>query len=110
MDYLIRIRLSQPHIIAHFVHEVNGVMGALCSKKPKPAVGDKTQSGEWELVSALPRGVRVCLVCQKRKEKIDNPIPARVEKELARLALWDPRAAEIQREKMLAHYRKKQSM
>lgn len=107
MDYLVRIRLSKPHIIAHFIHEVDGVAGALCSKKPKPAVGDQTQSGTWELVSALPRDVRVCVVCQKRKEKIDNPIPARVEKELERLALWDPRAAEIQREKMLAHYRKK---
>jgi len=108
MDYLVRIRLSKPHIIAHFVHEIDGVVGALCSQKPKPAAGNRTQSGVWELVSALPSGVRVCLVCQKRKEKIDNPIPARVEKELERLALWDSRAAEIQRAKMLAYYRKKQ--
>ncbi len=47
-------------------------------------------------------------MCEKRKEKIDNPIPARVEKELDRLAFWDLRAAEIQRAKMLAYYRKKQ--
>ena len=106
MDYLVRIRSGKPHTIAHLVHEIEGVAGALCSQKPKPAVGDRTQGGEWELVSALPKGVRICVVCKKRKEKIDNPIPARVERDLERLALWDPRAAEIQREKMLAHYRK----
>lgn len=106
MDYLVRIRLSKPHVIAHFVHEINDVTGALCSKIPKPSVGDQTQGGTWELVSALPPGVRVCLVCQKRKEKLDNPIPARVEKELELLARWDARAADIQREKMLVYYRK----
>ncbi|MBE2225184.1 MAG: hypothetical protein IAF02_26840 [Anaerolineae bacterium] len=110
MDYLVRIRLSKPHTIAHYVHELDGVVGALCSQQPKPAVGDHTQGGEWELVSALPEGVRICLVCQKRKEKIDNPLPARMEKELERLALWDPRAAARQREKMLAHYRKKEML
>jgi hypothetical protein len=109
MDYLVRIRFSKPHTIAHYVHEIDGVVGALCSQQPKPAVGDRTQGGEWELVSGLPKSVRVCLVCQKRKEKIDNPLPARMEKELEKLALWDPRAAAFQREKMLTHYRKKQS-
>ena len=108
MDYLVRIRLSKPHTIAHYVHDVKGVVGALCSQKPKPAVGDQTHGGEWELVSALPKGVRVCLVCQKRKEKIDNPLPARMEKELEKLALWDPQAAAFQREKMLARYRQQQ--
>ena len=110
MDYLVRIRMSKPHIIPHYVHEVAGVTGALCSQIPKPAVGNRTLNGEWELVSALPTGVRVCLVCQRRREKLANPIPARVEKELEKLALWDPRAAAIQREKMLVYYRKKQSM
>ena len=106
MDYLVRIQQSKPHVIPHFVHEINDAAGALCSKKPKPAAGDQTQGGTWELVSALPPNVRVCLVCQKRKEKIDNPIPTRVEKELEKLAQWDPRAADIQREKMLMYYRK----
>ena len=110
MDYLVRIRMSKPHIIAHYVHEVDGVTGALCSQIPKPAVGNSTLNGDWELVTALPTGVRVCLVCQKRREKLANPIPARVEKELEKLALWDTRAAAIQREKMLAYYRKKLSM
>jgi hypothetical protein len=108
MDYLVRIRLNKLHTIAHYVHEIDGVTGALCSQQPKPAVGDRTQGGEWELVDALPKGVRVCLVCQQRKEKIDNPLPARMEKELEKLALWDPKAAAFQREKMLAHYRKEQ--
>ncbi len=87
------------------VHHINGVTGALCSQKPKPAVGEQTQSGQWELVTALPPGVKICLVCQKRQQKLDNPLPPRVERDLERLARWDTRAAAFQREKMLAHYR-----
>lgn len=106
MDYLVRFRQGNLHNVAHYVHQKQGVTGALCSRKPKPAVGDQTQNGQWELVTALPTGVKVCLVCQKRKEKLDNPLPARVERDLEKLARWDARAAEFQREKMLAHYRK----
>ena len=109
MAYLIRFYQGQPHRVAHYVHEVNGVVGALCSRKPKPAVGDQPRSGRWEMVSALPPGVGVCLICQKRKQKLDNPLPARVERELELLARWDVRAADLQREKMLATYRQKQS-
>jgi hypothetical protein len=109
MDYLVCVRQSKPHHIAHYTHQIDNVVGALCSQKPKPAVGDRTQNGEWDLVSALPKGVRVCLVCQKRKQKLDNPLPARMERELELFARWDPKAAEFQRKKMLAHYREQQS-
>ncbi|PID84944.1 MAG: hypothetical protein CSB13_10585 [Chloroflexi bacterium] len=106
MDYLVRTHLHKVHPIAHYVHERNGRVGALCSPKPTPAVGERTQSGEWGLVDALPPHVKVCLVCQKRKAKLEDPLPERVKKELERLAWWDPRAAAIQRQKALAHYRK----
>ena len=109
MDYLVRFQQGNWHRVAHYVHEVHGVVGVLCSRKPKPAVGDQPRNGRWELVTALPPDVRVCLRCQKRKQKLDNPLPARVERELALLARWDARAALVQREKMLAHYRQKQS-
>ena len=107
MDYLVRIHQGKSHLVAHYVHEVNGIVGALCSRKPTPAVGEQTQMGQWELVSALPSHTRVCLICRKRKQKIDNPLPARVERDLERLAQWDPRAGKIQREKMLKFYREK---
>ncbi len=109
MDYLVRVRLDKTHRVAHYVHEVNGVVGALCSQKPKPAAGDQTQSGQWALVSALPTGVQICHICQKRKQKLDNPLPVRVERELELLSLWDTRAAELQRKKMLAYYQQKQA-
>ena len=109
MDYLVRYRQGKLHHVAHYVHEIDGVVGALCSRKPKPAVGDQTQSGQWELVSDFPSGTKICLVCKKRKHKLDNPIPARVERELELLARWDLRAEKIQRAKMLAYYRQKQS-
>jgi hypothetical protein len=109
MDYLVRIRLDKTHRVAHYVHEVTGVVGALCSQKPKPAVGDQTQSGQWKLVSALPAGVQICQVCQKRKQKLDNPLPTRVERDIELLSRWDPRAAELQRKKMLAYYQQKQA-
>ena len=104
MDYLVRFGQGKLHTIAHFVHEVGGVSGALCSPQPKPAAGEQSQSGQWDVVTALPPGVKICLVCQRRQQKQDNPLPARVEKELELLARLDPRAAARQREKMLAHY------
>jgi hypothetical protein len=104
MDYLVRFDKGKLHQIAHFVHEVNGISGALCSPQPKPVAGEQTQSGRWELVTAIPPTIKLCLVCQKRKQKLDNPLPARVEKELELLARLDPRAAAFQREKMLAQY------
>lgn len=108
MSYLVRFYQGQPHRVAHRVHQVNGVEGALCSQTPRPATGDQTRSGEWELVETLPPGVRLCRVCQKIQHKLDNPLPLRVENELERLAFWDPRAAALQRQKMLAYYRDKQ--
>ncbi len=94
--------------MAHWVHKVKGVEGALCSQTPKPAVGDRSRSGEWQLVETLPPQVRVCRVCERIKQKLDNPLPARVERELEMLARWDTRAAAFQREKMLAFYREQQ--
>ena len=108
MAYLIRIYQGKPHQVAHLIHSVNGVQGALCSPTPKPAVGDRSRSGLWEIVETVPPGVRVCRVCQRIKQKLDNPLPARVERELEMLARWDTRAAALQREKMLDHYRKLQ--
>jgi hypothetical protein len=108
MSYLVRFYQRKPHPIAHRVHQIDGVTGALCSKTPKPAVGDRTRSGEWELLEALPPEVRICHICQRIKQKLDNPLPERVEQDLEKLAFWDPRAAAIQREKMIAFYRQKQ--
>ena len=105
MGYLVRFRLGKPHIVAHHVHKIAGIEGAFCSNTPAPAVGDQSQSGNWELVETLPPQVRICRICAKIKHKLDNPLPPRVESELEKLALWDPRAAAIQREKMLAFYR-----
>ena len=68
--------------MVHHVHTVNGVTGALCSPAAKPAAGDETLSGHWELLENLPPKVRICLICQKLKQKLDNPIPERVEREL----------------------------
>ena len=107
MDYLVRLRLGKAHTVAHHVHQVNGVTGALCSTSPKPAEGDESLSGRWEVLYALPKGVRICQVCAKMKQRLDNPLPPKVEKELEMLARWDPRAAERQREKMIATYRSK---
>ena len=104
MDYLVRFDKGKLHQIAHFVHEVDGITGALCSPQPKPVAGEPTQSGRWALVTAIPPTIKLCLVCQKRKQKLDNPLPARVEKELELLARLDPRAAAFQREKMLTQY------
>ena len=108
MSFLIRVYQGKAHQIAHYVHEINGVTGALCSSTPKPAVGDQSRNGQWSLLETLPPNVKLCLVCQKRKHKLDNPLPERVERELEMLAQWDPKAAAVQREKMLEIYRKKQ--
>lgn len=108
MSYLVRFYQQKPHPIAHRVHQIDGVTGALCSQTPKPTAGDRTRSGEWELVETLPPGVRICHICQRIKQKLDNPLPERVERDLEKLAFWDPRAAAIQREKMIAFYRQKQ--
>ena len=108
MSYLVRFYQRKPHPIAHRVHQIDGVTGALCSQTPKPAVGDRTRSGEWELLETLPPEVRICHICQRIKQKLDNPLPERVERDLAKLAQWDPRAAVLQRQKMLAYYRAKQ--
>jgi len=110
MEFLIRFRRSKPHQVVHHVHTVNGVTGALCSPAAKPADGDKTQSGRWELLENLPPDVRICHICQKLKQKLDNPIPERVERELEKLALWDARAADLQRQKMLDYYRHRQKV
>ncbi|MAT98683.1 MAG: hypothetical protein CL608_16190 [Anaerolineaceae bacterium] len=106
MEYLVRLRRGKVHLIVHHVHTVNGVTGALCSPTPKPSEGDKTLNGRWELLENLPPKVRICRVCQRLKQKLDNPIPERVERELEKLALWDKRAAALQRQKMLVTYRR----
>lgn len=108
MTYLIRFQRGKPHTVAHHVHKVKGVTGALCSPAATPADGDETQSGRWELLESLPPKVRVCHICQKLKQKLDNPLPERVQRELEKLALWDKRAAALQRQKMLDYYRQKQ--
>jgi hypothetical protein len=108
MSYLVRFYQRKPHPIAHRVHQIDGVTGALCSKTPKPAVEDRTRSGAWELLEALPPEVRICHICQRIKQKLDNPLPERVEQDLAKLAQWDLRAEALQRQKMLAYYREKQ--
>ena len=108
MAYLVRFRWRKPHEIAHYVHKVNGVEGALCSATPAPAVGDQNQGGRWELLENLPPHVRLCHLCQKRKQKLENPLPERVERELEKLARWDARAADLQRQKMLDYYRHRQ--
>ncbi len=107
MEYLVRFNLGKPHVVAHYIHKVKGMTGALCSQTPKPAVGTRSQNGVWEITENLPSNVRICFICQKRKQKLDNPIPERVERELEKLALWDSRAAAIQRQKMLDYYRRK---
>ena len=108
MSYLIRFYQEKPHSVAHYVHRVNGIEGALCSQIPEPAVGTQSQQGEWVSLESLPPKVRICQICQKVKHKLDNPLPERVEQELAMLARWDPKAAALQREKMEAHYRQQQ--
>jgi len=108
MAYLVRFREGKPHLVAHHVHQVRGVEGSLCSQTPSPAVGEQSQSGEWALVENLPPQVRVCRICERIKHKLDNPLPARVEHELEMLARWDPKAAALQREKMMTFYRKTQ--
>lgn len=110
MAYLVRFHQEKPHPIAHHVHQVSGVWGALCSQAPTPAAADASQNGVWEMVEDLPPGVRLCHICQKVKHKLDNPLPARVERDLEKLALWDPRAAALQREKMLQVYRRKRNL
>ena len=108
MEYLVRFRRGKPHQVVHHVHSVRGVTGALCSPAAEPADGHETLGGRWELLENLPPGVRLCLVCQKLRQKLDNPIPERVERDLEKLALWDKRAADIQRQKMLVFYRRQQ--
>jgi hypothetical protein len=108
MQYLVRFYQGKPHVIAHLVHRVDGIEGALCSHIPNPAAGEQSRNGRWDLTELLPPDVRICHVCQKLKRKLDNPLPARVEAELEKLALWDVRAADLQRQKMLAHYRQQQ--
>lgn len=105
MEYLVRSRWRKFHDVAHYVHKVNGVVGALCSSTPSPAVGDINQGGRWELLENLPPNIRLCHLCQKRKQKLENPLPDRMERELQKLALWDQQAAERQRQKMLAIYK-----
>ena len=110
MAYLVRFQRGKPHQVVHLVHKVHGVTGALCSPAAKPADGDETQSGRWELLENLPPDVRICHICQKLKQKLDNPIPERVTRELEKLALWDTRAADLQRQKMLDYYRHRQKV
>lgn len=108
MEYLVRLRRGKTHSIVHHVHTVNGITGALCSPTPKPAAGDESLNGKWELLENLPPKARLCRVCQKLKQKLDNPLPERVEQELEKLARWDKRAADLQREKLLIYYRRQQ--
>ena len=107
MSYLIRFDQGKPHAIAHLIHEIDSVFGALCSQTPKPAIGDESRLGDWQRLEALPPQVRLCATCQKIQHKIENPLPERVEQELQLLARWDPQAAALQRERMMAHYRQK---
>lgn len=107
MEYLIRFHRGKPHQVVHHVHKVKGITGALCSPTAQPAAGDETLNGRWELYENLPPEVRICHICHKLKQKQDNPIPERVERELEKLALWDKRAADLQRQKMLNYYRQK---
>lgn len=109
MEYLVRFRRGKAHQVVHYVHRVKGVTGARCSPTASPAEGDETLNGRWEVLENLPPKARLCLTCQKIKQKLDNPLPERVERELEKLALWDKRAAELQRQKMLAVYRRKQA-
>ena len=108
MEYLVRLRRGKVHPIVHHVHTINGVTGALCSPTPKPADGDESLNGRWELLENLPPKVRLCRICQKLKQKLDNPIPERVEQELQKLAQWDRRAADLQRQKMMVYYHHQQ--
>jgi hypothetical protein len=71
----------------------------------KTAVSDESQKGKWQRLEALPPKVRLCGTCQKIRHKLDNPLPERVERELALLAKWDAKAGALQREKMMALYR-----
>ncbi len=107
MSYLIRLQQGKTHDIAHYIHEMDGVSGALCSRKPKPAVGDQTLNGIWITVDELPPAVQICRACQRMQHKLDNPLPERVEQDLEKLARWDPQAANRQREKMMDIYRQK---
>jgi len=107
MSFLVRFDRGRPHHIAHRVHELHGATGALCSQTPTPAAGQTSTSGTWELLEELPDGVRVCHVCAKIQQKLENPLPPRAEEELRRLAQWDPAAAARQRERLLKIYREK---
>ncbi len=108
MTYLVRFRLGKPHLVAHHLHQVSGVASALCRQTLMPGLGDPAKSGLWEIAELLPPQVRICRVCERLKHKLDNPLPARVERELELLARWDRRAAALQRKKMLTHYRNEQ--
>lgn len=68
MDYLVRFDKGKLHPIAHYVHDVGGTTGVLCSQVPKPEAGQRIQSGQWELVTAIPATIKLCLICQKRKQ------------------------------------------
>lgn len=102
MSYLIRFHQGKPHHVAHYVHAINGIEGALCSQVPEPAVGTQSQQGDWVSLETLSPKVHICQICQKVKHKLDNPLPERVEQELKMPARWDPKAAALQREKMEA--------
>lgn len=108
MSYLVRAHPRKQHPIAHRANKIDGTTGALCSQQGKPSAGDWSKQGEWQLVDALPPGVRLCHRCQRIQQKIDDPLPKRVKQELEMLARWDARAASIQRAKMIARYRPKQ--
>ncbi len=104
MPFLVRFAGDVPHKIAHHTHKVNDKKGALCSSVPKPAEGEFSQKGGWQIVKKLPDGVNLCKNCVRAQAKKENPLPARVERELALLGKWDPKAAERQRQKMLEKY------
>ncbi|MEM7332943.1 MAG: hypothetical protein AAF490_12720 [Chloroflexota bacterium] len=105
MPFLVRFAGDVPHKIAHHTHKVKKKVGALCSSIPRPAEGEFSQKGGWQLVDKLPEGVGLCKNCLRAQIRKKNPLPARVERDLALLAKWDPKAAERQREKMLEKYR-----
>ena len=100
MPYLVRFAGDTPHKIAHHTHQVKQKTGALCSTIPRPAEGEFSQKGGWQLVETLPAGVALCKNCRRAQTKKENPLPARVERDLALLAKWDfPRRRSSARKK-----------
>lgn len=104
MPFLVRFAGDTPHNVAHHTHEINNKIGALCSSSPYPAVGEQSQKGEWRFVDDLPQEVVLCKNCYRAKAKKENPLPARVQRELELLAKWDPKAAARQKERMMVKY------